>query len=347
MKRENKTGLTSICIVAGIAIGIFGILALLGSRHEIPDQSNLQVISGQVEHVNITKIYRGNWYYDIFLREKGRILRLTQLDMTASVPRILYIKKGDNIDAFVMNKIVDGDTLWYWGLRRGNETILSFKETSQFIQGIIDHKKRMGYGASIISLVFFAMGGYFRFYLRASDLPDIFNSLFKNYIYIRIRPNLISLKRIDTKEIYEDIPLVAFNKKGLIVAIGKISEEAQLSEGKTNISLENGFSHSRVIMNDPFVAEMAINYFLRKLSKNKWTFIRPLIVFHPLIQLEGGLTGTEAMALYHIGMLAGGREIYVWSGRELLEEEILKLEFPIVGMLFGRDFWNKVRIIKK
>ena len=43
---------------------------------------------------------------------------------------------------------------------------------------------------------------------------------------------------------------------------------------------------------------------------------------HPLEPLEGGLTHVEVRVLRELGAAAGGRDVFVWTGRELGDDEL-------------------------
>jgi rod shape-determining protein MreB len=55
------------------------------------------------------------------------------------------------------------------------------------------------------------------------------------------------------------------------------------------------------------------------------------LVIHPLEKLEGGLTQVEAQVLEDLGYRVSAKKVFVWDGRELIDEEVLSLKFPPKG----------------
>jgi rod shape-determining protein MreB len=165
--------------------------------------------------------------------------------------------------------------------------------------------------------------------------------MFKNTLYVRIKPEYISVRSIETKNIFEDTPRIALNQKMEVVAVGKeIETLPPTDEGRP--SIHNAFKHPRTIISDATIAGITLRHFFRKVT-NSTAIVRPAIIFHPLESLEGGITPVEANALYSAGARGGAREIYIWIGRELMDTEIHSWRFPDEGMLIDNKYWGELR----
>jgi len=106
-------------------------------------------------------------------------------------------------------------------------------------------------------------------------------------IYARIRENRISLRRIDTGQ---EIELVA----------------------------EQPFSHPRALLANFGNADGLMRRGLKQLT----SVVRPVVVVHPLEQIEGGLTQIEERAFQELATGAGARRVVLWTGRELNDAEV-------------------------
>ena len=147
--------------------------------------------------------------------------------------------------------------------------------------------------------------------------------------YVRIRPQMLSVRDINAKRTIEDIPLMAITrgKNRSILAIGA-SAATEASTSRKEYELINGFDHPRSIISDFTVAEKTLQYFFRKLVRNKMLRPSPIVVMHVLDKMEGGLTQVEVRALQELAAGAGAREAYVWTGRELMDHEFESKQFP-------------------
>ena len=148
-------------------------------------------------------------------------------------------------------------------------------------------------------------------------------------LYIRVKPDWLSIKSLPNNILYEDIPQIAIQKIGnrfKVIAIGRNADLVSAKDDE-NILVLNGFRHPRTIIADFEAAEKTLQEFLKKvLSKN--LFKRPPVVtIHPLEKLEGGLTQVESRALQELGHRAGFKRIQIWTGKELTNDEVMKLSF--------------------
>jgi rod shape-determining protein MreB and related proteins len=161
---------------------------------------------------------------------------------------------------------------------------------------------------------------------------------FSEIVYIRIKPIWLSVVSISTSKRYEDIPQLAINKECRVIAIGRDAETVYMSD-QSAIQLLNGFTHPRVVISDYQIAEMTLKLFLEKINSPKRWLSHRILIMHPLDRLEGGFTRIEAKALQDIGERIGAYKVYVWAGRDLSEEEMVNLSFPVDGAGHGGELF--------
>jgi rod shape-determining protein MreB len=158
--------------------------------------------------------------------------------------------------------------------------------------------------------------------------------------YVRMRPQLLSVRDVSTKKAIEDVPLMAISKgrHQKVLAIGATAA-ADASTSGAEFNLINGFTHPRSIISDFTVAEKTLQHYFRLLSGNNILKPSPVVVMHPLEKTEGGLTQIEIRALLELARGAGAREAYIWTGRELMDNEFERKQFPGDHWLPERPTW--------
>lgn len=153
--------------------------------------------------------------------------------------------------------------------------------------------------------------------------PSNFIYMLDNVIYIRMRASLLSFKNVSQGLYFEDVPLIALSKKdSKTLAFGK---SAEIYQSNPNAKVINAFGHIRSIIDDYEAAEKTLQQFIKQVLRKKlWRFIpvRPTVIFHPLEKLEGGLTQVEGRALIDCGYRLKAEKVYVWTGRDLTDDEV-------------------------
>lgn len=153
---------------------------------------------------------------------------------------------------------------------------------------------------------------------------------FKSTVYVQFSASYIKLKHVEKGKIIEDKPIIALknkkNGKKTIVAFGKAAETARLSSPE-HIALYNAFDHPRTFISNFEIAQATLRAFCCELFQRK-VLLGPVIVFHPLEKIDGGITQIEHRGLIELGETTGAREAYVWVGRDLSDNELLSLNFP-------------------
>ena len=156
-------------------------------------------------------------------------------------------------------------------------------------------------------------------------------NFFRNTLYVRVKPEHLSVLHIQSGKEFMDLPVIAIkniNGKSSILAIG---HDAMTKTGLPNITIANGFKHPLTLLADFTVAELTLKQFINKVAPNKFFTPASIIVIHPLTILEGGLTQIEIRAFTELCIMAGARKVYVWTGPELSKEELQQLNFTRIG----------------
>lgn len=87
--------------------------------------------------------------------------------------------------------------------------------------------------------------------------------------------------------------------------------------------MTNPFLHPRSLLGDVQLGEKLLRKLIVGVYGHRLFRPSPVIVFQPLEKLEGGLTEIEERAFKEIFAGAGGREVHVWTGRRLSDQEIV------------------------
>lgn len=150
--------------------------------------------------------------------------------------------------------------------------------------------------------------------------------------YVQIWEDKLKVTNVTTKNIYEDLPLLAIQTldsgEKKITAIGK---EAK-SSVQTNTIVVNPFSHPRVLFSDFYVGEKLLQHAFSTFAKYKFLRVRPKTIIHPMEKTDGGLTMIEVRALKELAFGAGSIESKVYTGQPL---SIAHLKFSQVNDIEG------------
>jgi rod shape-determining protein MreB and related proteins len=160
----------------------------------------------------------------------------------------------------------------------------------------------------------------------------------RHSIYIRIKSSLLSVKDVTTGLLYEDVPLIALANPGK--AVLQVGKAAGIYQNRADALVTNGFDAKRSIVGDFEAAEKTLQQFLKRIEPRRawWQILSsvPIMVIHPLENIESGLTKVEARALEDLCWRARAADAYVWTGRILTDEEVRALRFPAEGLLHNR-----------
>lgn len=136
-------------------------------------------------------------------------------------------------------------------------------------------------------------------------------------LYIQIWENKIKVTDITTRQVYEDLPLVAIqtftNGVKKATAFGK---DAKSSVAINTVKV-NPFSHPRVLFSDFYVGEKLLEHAFSTFAKYRFLRVRPRTVIQPMEKIEGGLTMIEVRAFREVVFGAGSIENKVYTGQPL------------------------------
>src|SRR5690554_6374823 len=142
-------------------------------------------------------------------------------------------------------------------------------------------------------------------------------AIFSNDLYIQLWSGRLRIYCIDTKEIFDEEPLMALknNDKGqpVVVAIGNSVKALPSNERDTIV---NPFQHPRLLVYHFQVAEKILMHGFRELHKNRWFAPSPRVIFHPMDKLDGGVTGIEERLSRALCLVAGAWDIELHFGTE-------------------------------
>lgn len=108
-------------------------------------------------------------------------------------------------------------------------------------------------------------------------------------------------------------------KENLCVALG---EDVQNVKNEPGVIIKNGFTHPRIAIGDYDVAEQFLRYVTRKIVGSAF-YMRPIAIVHFKRKLESGLSQVEERSLIDCFYSAGSREVYLWYGKDLTDQDIL------------------------
>lgn len=151
-------------------------------------------------------------------------------------------------------------------------------------------------------------------------------------IYIRIAPELVSVRDIGMKRQYEGAPLVAVDAQGRIVAIGPDVTEATRA-GAGGITLRNPFADSAAGTAEIVLGAQVLKAFLAKIGRRHWPGpLRWLLGYDMVVQVvqAGGEDLTAAMreAIKVMAKRAGARRVRLVTGTAaLLSDEGVRSAF--------------------
>lgn len=156
----------------------------------------------------------------------------------------------------------------------------------------------------------------------------LLNLFFHNTIYIRFSAKNIFIRFVEKNRILQDQPIIAIepDKKGKkVVAVGKEVSKVQ-QKNHPGISVHNAFEHPRTFVWEFELAEATLRYYIYKIVQRK-ILIFPTIILHPIEKTEGGITQIERRGLFELGSSIGGKEVYIWTGRNLSDLELTDRDF--------------------
>lgn len=136
--------------------------------------------------------------------------------------------------------------------------------------------------------------------------------------YLRISRDRVLIRNVSTGEVVEVAPKLGLDGSDVVLSVGD-----PVSPGA--VRTLNPFQHPRVLVNNFTGGEKIVQYAIRKLAGTRLIAPSPIVVVHPDVELEGGLTQIEARALREMVEGAGARKVYLHYGRQLSDQEVSSL----------------------
>lgn len=158
--------------------------------------------------------------------------------------------------------------------------------------------------------------------MQDMSIFTIFRGSLSNDLYIQVWENRIKIFSIQTKEVYDQEPLMAIETKEkgkkVVFSIGNICR----SLDSTKYQIINPFKHPRVLLNDFQVAEKIMQHAVREIHKARFFAPAPRVIFQPMEKTEGGLSPIEERAFRELCLGAGAREVIIHVGAELIAHNL-------------------------
>jgi len=126
--------IVSILLFGGIAAVIYG------GKWEHQAKDDLYEVSGVVESFHVKRSYRNRNKMIIQITNHGVLHRLTQDDFTRSIPVLETLRQGDEINTLVAPDVIARDIERVWGIRRGDEILLSYEQTLELKKTLIHQR---------------------------------------------------------------------------------------------------------------------------------------------------------------------------------------------------------------
>lgn len=108
-------------------------------------------------------------------------------------------------------------------------------------------------------------------------------------LYVRVKENLLIIKSVNSGEII-------------------------------TLKAEIPFSTKRLLIGQFSIAEKLLRLGFNELSKSVFS---PIVIMHPLEFFDNPLSEVEDRVLKELALNAGAREVKVWIGQELTDDEVL------------------------
>jgi hypothetical protein len=146
--------------------------------------------------------------------------------------------------------------------------------------------------------------------------------------YVRLDPDVIVVRDVRARREVEDVPVVAVDASGTVIAVGR-EVEARLAQGSPAVSLRHPFAESAMVAIDADLAAAILRDLASRLRSVSWLplMIRGMLI-HPRSVSSDALDAKEQEAVVAIAKRAGARIALAWTGRTLTDAEVLDAIAP-------------------
>lgn|SRR5690606_21731453 len=145
-------------------------------------------------------------------------------------------------------------------------------------------------------------------------------------LYLKIGSRRLHGLNTGNNRQFDEPPLLALELRDRHKVVAAIGHAARQYEGRKDCRIINPFDHPRMLLGDFSTAEALLRQVVKALQPG---LLQPTLVLHPLERLEGGLSDMEIRAFHELGLGCGARQVRLWTGRELLPDEVRELAFPL------------------
>lgn len=159
-------------------------------------------------------------------------------------------------------------------------------------------------------------------------------SAFSSTLYVQLAPDRLSVRDPKSGASFSEPPEVAIahEPKANILGIGAA---ARLRAGEASVEIVNPFGHPRSLVSDFTVGEQLLKAAFRSVRRSSFLSVAPRVIMHPQGDPVGGFTQVEIRAFHEMALGAGAREVKVWQGRSLTDQEVLAGTFPAGGKVLS------------
>lgn len=88
------------------------------------------------------------------------------------------------------------------------------------------------------------------------------------------------------------------------------------------ITADEPFTTKRLLVGQFAAAERTLKRGFKELFSGNWFSSSPVVVIHPMVKVEGGLSEVEDRVFRELAAGAGARKVVVWLGHELSDAEV-------------------------
>ena len=136
--------------------------------------------------------------------------------------------------------------------------------------------------------------------------------------YLRVNRERVSVRNVSTGDFVEVAAKLGLDRADKILSVGDPVDPSA-------VRVLMPFQHPRILIEDFTGGEKIVSYVIRQLFGKGPIAPSPIVVVHPDIDLDGGLTQIEARALRELVEGAGARKVYLHYGRQLSDQEVANL----------------------
>lgn len=159
---------------------------------------------------------------------------------------------------------------------------------------------------------------------------------FKRHIYVQLSPERVTVRDPKTQQFVSEVPEVAISRSSasrlVVLAVGSA---ARGSARVPNTEICNPFAHPRSLVSDFTVASCVLKAFFSRVRGKSPFQLKPVVVIHPLGEHNGGLTQVELRAFRELALVSGAKEVHIWQGPRLTDEQVISGDFPLTGSLLS------------